>query len=1778
MGTAQTVESIIFDATAPAYTLRLATTAGGGTAANLTFGGTAVISLASGSAAQQIGVGDGSLVLNSALAINNNSSQTLTLGRPMTGGGNVTLSNAGTGSGEVDISGIISNGTGFTTALTQNSATSLLKLTGANTYTGQTKVSKGGLTISSGGVINNPSTALVVSDTASTSATLNLSGGTVTLASTAVNPSISLGAQNGANGVIQVGAGGTLTMGRQTWMGNGGASQSGFGALIVNGGSVTTGAGGNAGLSLGRGSAAGGANRGEVIVTGGSLSVYNGGGNTQIGSDNTTASSTSVMTLSGGTTTFTGTGKLIVGRIANGILNISGTAAVTVISTATAVNFGEAAGVTGILNLNGGTLTTPAVTIGSGSGYCNFNGGTLKANKANAAFMSTLTAAYVYGGGAVMDDGGYAITVGQPLLTPTTGNGVSLAGMSFSGAGFGAPPIVEITGTGIGASAIATIDGSGNLSGVTLTCPGVGYTGTPTLAFTGGGATVTQTGSASTAANTSGGLTKLGAGTLTLAGANTYTGNTTVNGGKLVLQQPTLNVNSTVTVTNGGVLQLDFAGGTTVPVAALVLDGVSQPAGIYNSSTTPAYLAGAGGLQVGTLPTSPTTTTVTTSGSPAVYGHGTFTATISPTSGAFIPTGTVQFQTNGVNFGAPVAVIPGVSPNGVAVLSSTLLPVLGSPYAVAAVYTPQDSSFTGSTGTLSGEQAVSPAPLLITANDAIKFYDGTSFSGGNGVNYAGLANGETAAALSGALSYGGTSQGAVSLGTYTIIPSGLSSPNYSISYASGALVIRLTPAPNAQKPNIIFIFCDDFGYNDLGCNTYPSRTNPGPPPAPAPTPYSYVPAPNTAKTLTPNIDSLADSGLRLTSFYAAPVCSASRSQLMTGCYSYRLGIYGALAPTATIGLNTTEVTLAALLKLQGYATAAIGKWHLGYQPQFLPTRRGFDQYFGVPYSQDMSPLNLIQDETAVDFIGTDSNKLSLLTQRYTTNALEFIERNQHRPFFIYMPQSMPHVPVYASTNFKGASGKSYYYDVIMELDWSVGQIMTKLRALGLETNTLVIFSSDNGPWQSLFLPGNTDRSFGSAYPLRDSKHTTWDGGTRVPFVAHWPGHIPAGLVSDTVGSTIDMLPTLVKLAGGSLPTDRIIDGADLWPVMSGQPGAVSPNTNLFFFKEGFGLEAVRSGSLKLRENGTNINLSNLAVDIQEATNLVLTAPALYNQTHQLMSDFNTALNATLRTSGTYSPQEIVLSTNQFTIAEGGSGTFQIRLATNTTTTVTVNIVNFMGDPSVQIGGPQTFTFTPSNWNVYQTVTVKAAADANAFDGVALLRCSSIAFQPVRDVFVTALDTNTTPGLEVTLLSPTSSQVQMTNVTSLLLAQGVAATNNVPIPSGVTYNWSCLPSEGVTLTTPNASLTGVRFPTNGNYTVQLSATLGALSASNSFQVVVGWAGLTNMLPAGDLVAWLAFDESNGVATADSSGNNNPGLLSGSPVWHPGGGRINGAIEFNSADDLATIAGSSQINLLNLNKRTISLWFNAAGTGGPAGTQVIYEEGGLGIGLNVYLRSGVLYLGGYNGSGTVWSTFLVGTNTIIGGQWHHVALVLDATNALTANAIRGYLDGTLFGAGSAATMASHNDGTGIGGINQYTHLDDGSGPATGTDPFAGMVDELMIYNRALSATEIAALATGASVPAGLWPAAPVMPQISLVQSAPSSIQLIWQDGQLQTSTNLVDWTDVPSVSSPYSPNLNNSPSFWRVRQPDVVASKVLPSLNQPIINTANFTNSLNESTGD
>lgn len=361
-------------------------------------------------------------------------------------------------------------------------------------------------------------------------------------------------------------------------------------------------------------------------------------------------------------------------------------------------------------------------------------------------------------------------------------------------------------------------------------------------------------------------------------------------------------------------------------------------------------------------------------------------------------------------------------------------------------------------------------------------------------------------------------------------------------------------AEDGRPPNVVVILADDLGYADVGCF-------------------------GATAIRTPHVDRLAREGTRFTSFYVGQaVCTASRAALLTGCYPNRIGMSGALNHTSTTGIHPDETLLSEVLAARGYATAAYGKWHLGLQRPFWPTRRGFGEFLGIPYSNDngplhptvrgMPPLPLYDGDRVVE---TDPDQ-SRFTRRFTERAVEFISENRARPFLLYVPHVMPHVPIFASADWRGTSGRGLYGDVVQELDWSVGRILEAIRAAGIDENTLVLFTSDNGPFLSY-----GDHA-GSAVPLREGKLTTFEGGMRVPCVVRWPGRVPAGRTCDEIVSTLDVLPTVTALAGAPLPSRRI-DGVDMRPLLFGEAGARGRET--FWFYSGDELHAVRSGDWKL---------------------------------------------------------------------------------------------------------------------------------------------------------------------------------------------------------------------------------------------------------------------------------------------------------------------------------------------------------------------------------------------------------------------------------------------------------------------------------------------------------------------------------------------------------------------------------------------------------------------
>ena len=441
--------------------------------------------------------------------------------------------------------------------------------------------------------------------------------------------------------------------------------------------------------------------------------------------------------------------------------------------------------------------------------------------------------------------------------------------------------------------------------------------------------------------------------------------------------------------------------------------------------------------------------------------------------------------------------------------------------------------------------------------------------------------------------------------------------------ALSALQSRAPGAQAASKPNFILILADDMGYGDIA-------------------PFGST------KNRTPNLDRMASEGMKFTSFYAAPVCTPSRAQILTGCYAKRVSLPHVICPAAPIGLSSGEHCIAQLLKQQGYATIAIGKWHVGDQPEFLPTHHGFDSYFGLPYSNDMGgptnrlkarrerrpPLPLVQNDTVIETITPEGQ--NRLTERYTETAVKFIREHKDAPFFLYLPHTAVHVPIHPGDRFRGKSPYGPYHDWVEEVDWSVGRVLDTVRELGLAQRTLVFFTSDNGPW----LKQGTNA--GVAGLLRGGKGGTYEGGVREPTLAWWPGQVPAGTVVDTVAANFDFLPTFVKLAGGTVPADNKIDGKDLSPLLLGRTRE-SPHEAHYYFA-GNSLQAVRGGPWKLAiapqseglgepprlRSGEPFmpTLYNLQADIGERTNVAAQHPEVVKRLQALAAEMDKDLGIT----------------------------------------------------------------------------------------------------------------------------------------------------------------------------------------------------------------------------------------------------------------------------------------------------------------------------------------------------------------------------------------------------------------------------------------------------------------------------------------------------------------------------------------------------------------------
>lgn len=423
--------------------------------------------------------------------------------------------------------------------------------------------------------------------------------------------------------------------------------------------------------------------------------------------------------------------------------------------------------------------------------------------------------------------------------------------------------------------------------------------------------------------------------------------------------------------------------------------------------------------------------------------------------------------------------------------------------------------------------------------------------------------------------------------------------------ATPILFLLTATLASTEKPNFVIIFADDLGYGDLGCY-------------------------GAEKIKTPRLDQMAKEGMRFTSFYcSAPLCTSSRAGMLTGRLHVRSGMNNVLFPFSKGGLPQEEITIAELLKQENYATACIGKWHLGWQEEHLPMNHGFDYYYGIPYSNDMDvvdrkdpPIPILRNTEIIEQPADQHT----LTKRYTEEAVKFITEHKDEPFFVYLPHSMPHVPIFASSNFEGKSAGGLYGDVIEEIDWSTGQILEALHDLGLAENTLVFFTSDNGPWLV------KEDHAGSSGPLREGKGTCFEGGQREPAIAWWPGKIAPGSEEHGIASTLDFLPTLCALAGVEAPKDRALDGYDLTPTLLEK----SPRENQeFHYYLANRYMAYRDGKWKLKRPmklsvyGKRIEHEMLLFDLEadpgEQNNLAETHPEIVERMEKAMTDFEESL-------------------------------------------------------------------------------------------------------------------------------------------------------------------------------------------------------------------------------------------------------------------------------------------------------------------------------------------------------------------------------------------------------------------------------------------------------------------------------------------------------------------------------------------------------------------------
>ncbi|MGJ8644959.1 MAG: sulfatase-like hydrolase/transferase [Luteolibacter sp.] len=938
--------------------------------------------------------------------------------------------------------------------------------------------------------------------------------------------------------------------------------------------------------------------------------------------------------------------------------------------------------------------------------------------------------------------------------------------------------------------------------------------------------------------------------------------------------------------------------------------------------------------------------------------------------------------------------------------------------------------------------------------------------------------------------------------------------------------------PTGEKPNVVLIFMDDMGYNDIGVQTFPSTTDYYPNSGPSPKPgYAEpdIPDPNEARLLTPRIDTLAQDGMRMTSFHTARLCSPSRASLMTGRYASRMNMDRVFQPNSTTGFSTEEVTLPEMLRENGYQTGMVGKWHLGYNAsetlsfQMMPTRAGFQEFFGMPYSNDQGNYRLIQNENVVKSLGQNEADQNGLTWELTEAALDYMERASAKdaPFFLYFAQIMTHTPCYASNQeyqnadgttwpiFKGTSGVSYYYDVMKETDHSVGRVLDKLEDLGIADNTIVIFTSDNGPWLNhATYSGRVidllDSSVGSAYPLKDGKFTTWEGGTRTPFLVRWPDKISAGTTSGALTGVIDLAPTLMTLAGGKMPDDRTIDGLDIWPIWSGQ--LASMDRKYAVFNDG-AAQGVLKGNWKLRSS----LLYDLDTDIQEETDVSGNAAnsEMFDELRAFRDSIASSAASDVIPLGTFTSYEVEFSDNDITVPEGGTATVDIRLSHDPGSSVTVTTSHFSGDSDLSVTSGDSLVFNSSNWSDWQTVSLSAAVDVDNAHSGATFRTTMSAQTVVRELFVFEDDSEAPDKAVSSLVWPKALSLNLTDETTKLVAEASAQIGALADPAGTIYGWRKVSGPGtVTFTDPTAKLTGVSFSATGTYELRLitdHASAGAFDAVN-FTVNVG--GSANAV-LGDYkyAPVLAYDASS-FTTGDSTWGND--VTANFRNWSVASAVnkttsdpaaqlsfIDAALNFPGSGALPIAATSDDFDAYGNGDASFEFWFKP--TTLPTSTAELLWETGGDIGVAFVLDGNLLrFAVDDGGSNVVNGAIAEATLSPAASQdgFVHCIGVIDLTN----NQIKLYIDGSLIDTEAIASVSDWcgTSETGLGTIADSSgnevattsHLGANDLLTGSYNLYAGMVAHILFYDKALTAVEVTDLATGPRQASTLSNIAPVV----------------------------------------------------------------------------------------